>query len=108
LNEKQYYDINKTSTTDEKIINAEIMVVLCEQLKTKIKYDIFDDKGYSSDGSVKLELNEETMIINKKGRVVNKEASFNKPLLVFFEAINKSSGNEIPIINPTRVIILEK
>ena len=74
-------------------VAAEVLVVMCEQSKEKIKYDVFNENGYSSDGSVKLSLTEQTEITDKKGRAVEIEDAAGMPLLVFFDKPERGAAN---------------
>lgn len=74
-----------------------------EEIASKI--DIFDEDLLSSDNSLKLNITEDTIIVDKDEKELNEKDAYNKELLVFF---GPASTMSIPAqSNAVKIIVLD-
>jgi len=89
-------------------LSPEVVVILSEKSTDKLKFDIFDSNGLSSDGSLRITLTEQTKITTKSNKPISIDKAIGKPMLVFFNELTLPSHGEAPQTIPTRVIVVGK
>lgn len=99
-----YYDKNKpVPLIYPATITPEIIVVLGNELG-QVKVSKFDEQFLSLDHDLKLNLSEETILLNMKGESIQKDDLKGKELIVFYSFATKSIPAQT---TPKKIIALE-
>ncbi len=86
-------------------INPELVIIEDEEGKDFIKHSNFDKELISADNYLKLNISDETSIINQYGKECNKEDLYNEDLVVFYTITTRSIPAQT---NPSKIIVLKK
>lgn len=86
-------------------ISPELVVVKDDEDKNFIKHSNFNEELLSVDNMLKLNISDDTVIIDQKGEECKLEDLYNQDLLVFYKFTTKSIP---PQTNPSKVIVLKK
>ena len=99
-----YYDKNKPMIMIyPPQITPEILIVNDEKNYGNVKVALFDDQLVSLDNDLKLNIGEETVILNDKGETISVKDLSGKELIVFYTATTKSIPAQT---TPTKIIAL--
>jgi len=96
------------TTSDPPAVTPEIIVILDEKSNIRVKHDIFDSNGISSDKSLRITINEQTQVTDKNNKPLSIEAAAGKELLVFYDAHTPSANGVPPQVIANRVIVVEQ
>ncbi|MFE8697243.1 stalk domain-containing protein [Cytobacillus sp. FJAT-53684] len=104
LNISAYYDKNKPMVMIyPPRVTPEIIVVNGKE-KGQVKISKFDDQYTSLDNELKLNIAKETILLNKQGEKIKKEALQGKELIVFYDISTKSIPAQT---TPKKIIALD-
>lgn len=86
-------------------ISPDVVVVTDPDTTGGFNYSFFDEALLSADGSLKLRIDEDTIITDTKGEALDEEALENKDLIVFYDVVLESYPAQA---TPTRIIVLDE
>ncbi|MEK5068946.1 stalk domain-containing protein [Sporosarcina sp. FSL K6-1508] len=100
-----YYDKNKPMILIYPAqVTPEIVVMKNDDVFGEVKIAKFDKDYLSLDGKLKLNLSEETVLLNQQGKVIKEKGLEGKELAVFYDATTRSLP---PQTSPSKVIALD-
>ncbi|MFJ8063535.1 stalk domain-containing protein [Psychrobacillus sp. NPDC096426] len=99
-----YYDKNKPMIMIYPAqIYPELVIVHDEEKIGSVKVSKFDDKFVSLDKELKLNIGEETILVNEKGEKIDKEDLNGKELVVFYTITTMSIPAQTP---PSKIVAI--
>lgn len=100
-----YYDKNKPMILIyPATVTPELVIVKDEDIFGEVKVSKFDENFLSLDKGLKLNIAEETILLNQQGKAIEKKDLKGKELVVFYTATTKSLP---PQTTPSKIIALD-
>lgn len=100
-----YYDKNKPMLLIYPAqITPELFFVMDEEHMGSVKVGKFDESFLSLDGELKLNIGEETVLVNQQGKKIQQADLKGKELIVFYSIMTMSLPPQTP---PTKIIALD-
>lgn len=100
-----YYDKNKPMILIyPATVTPELVIVKDEDVYGEVKVSKFDKNFLSLDKALKLNIAEETILLNQQGKAIEKKDLQGKELVVFYTATTKSLP---PQTTPSKIIALD-
>ena len=98
-----FYNVYNEAAGFPATLTPEVLVLHDNEQASLVKVDYFDDTALSSDRKLKLNRNEEMLIVSGNSRIANFDELKNKNLLVFYDVSTLSPSAQAP---PMKVVIL--